>query len=237
MSIEKLDFDKVKNEKLPFTIILNSIIRDIKDARAFMVWAYLYSHSGDWDVIKEHLKNHFKFGDDCIKEIFSYLKRCKLITYFRDRRPDGRLGKNNIRVLNGMEFDKNEPFFAQKTTGVKSTPLDEVNEINASITGVLTTRVENHTCGSRALLNKDNYQRKEDTKKRKSFCATDQKIDNEKKHDFAESMDQMANEEMNLKKHEAIKEEDEQLRYTGLPAHLRPAWEELKGKLCTKKIK
>ena len=160
MSIEKLDFDKIKNEKLPFTIILNSVIQNIKDAKAFMVWTYLYSHSGDWNVIKEHLKNHFGFGDDALKDIFSYLNRCKLISYFRERKADGTLGKNNIYVLNGTEFDKEIPFKISKR--VKITPVVKTGGLETepavSTTGVKTTRVENHSSGFRGLLNKDKYE-------------------------------------------------------------------------------
>ena len=160
MSIEKLDFDKVKNEKLPFTIILNSIIQGIKDPEAFMVWTYLYSHSGNWDVIKTHLKTKYRFGDTKLKKIFSYLNRSKLVRYDKKRNNKGEMSEWNIIVLSGYNFDENIEFIEVASTKSKTDPVAK------SPLGQKPTRVDNHTDGSGALLNKENTKEKKQTKER-----------------------------------------------------------------------
>jgi len=187
MSIQKLDFQKIVSEKTPYTVLLNSVIKNIKDPIAGFIWIYLYSQSGEWDVIKVHLKNKFKIGDDKLKDIFSYLNRANLIEYVRGRKDSGHLDKVNILVLGGDKFKEEEPY---KTIGVKSTPV-------VFTTGVKTTRVENHSSGYRGLEKKDIKKERELEKKDKSFY----KNQNEKKHEWAA----MKNESVSIREHEKQK--------------------------------
>lgn len=170
MTVEKLNFESVKSESLPVTIILNSVIQNIKDPTSFAVWAYLYSHSGNWKVIKEHIKNHFKIGNNKLKVIFSYLQRSQLISYERDRKSDGKVSKVDIVILNGMNFDKNEPFIAKKSTGSKIEPVVKYRE---STTGSKTRRVVFQTCGSGLLLNKTKTLNKEKAQKEREALSVD----------------------------------------------------------------
>lgn len=168
MSVQKLDAVRVTQEKKPYTQILSTVIQNIQDPIAGFIWVYLSSLSPDWIVQKEHLKTKFKIGDDKLKNIFSYLKRCNLIEYQRIRDKKGKLIKNTIHVLCGEEFKQNEPYLppppvdnSSSSTGVDSTPVvtpvDKKNEPNKN--GASIHRWSSHTCGPRAL------QIKQDTNK------------------------------------------------------------------------
>ena len=202
--IEKLDKAKLTLENQSYTQILTHVIQNIKDPVAGFVWVYLSSLPPDWLVLKEQIKNKFNLGDDKIKDIFSYLNRCKLIAYKRIRGSNGKLGKQFIHVFVGNDFDENEPY--KKTTGVKSTPQVKTR-------GVKTTRVENHSSGSRALQRKyKNKVNKITNKTKKAF------VENGKKHSFADSMDMMACETRNIAKHEVIKAKEMERKPASKPA-------------------
>lgn len=195
MSIEKLDqVTKITRENIPYTLLATHVIQNILDPIAGFIWVYLSSLPADWKVIKQNIKLKYSLGDDKIKDIFSYLKRCGLIEYKRERSADGKLGEVIIHVLCGTRFNKKEPYI--KTTGVKTTPVDKT-------TGVKATRVENHSSGFRGLQKKHNTNAFKKTKKTKSFL--DKKTQNEKRHSFADSMDQMATEAKHIRLHEQQK--------------------------------
>lgn len=156
MAIEKLDFEKVSLEKIPYTLVSTKVIQNIKNPLAGFIWIYLSSLPPDWKVNKEQIKHKFDLGDDKIKAIFSYLNRCSLIRYDRERDEAGKLGIVVVTVLCGDNYKIDEPY--QLTTGVKTTLVD-------STTGVKATRVENHTCGFRALQKKYNNKDKKKIKK------------------------------------------------------------------------
>jgi hypothetical protein len=155
MSYENLSNDSRSIlESSGFTQISNKVINNIKDGDAFLVWCYLYSKSENWKTIKQNIKNVYGFGDDKLKQIFSYLKRANLISYMRITCANGRFAHMEIKVLNGSKFDINQPFKQNKTAGVKTTPPDS------------------YTCGFDELQNKDiTKQRKE--RKTKSLSASD----------------------------------------------------------------
>lgn len=199
MSVEKIDFLKVTKESTPFSVILNSVSQNIPDLETIGLWVYLYSLPPDWKICKKQLKKKFNIGDDKLKLIFSYLKRSNLIQYFRERNEQGQIKESRIHILCGLNFIKETPF--KKTTGVKTTPIELSTENGKNTTGGLTTRVANHTCGPRALQIKQDTNKNLLTKKTKSFY----KEQNETKHDFADSMNQMAREKKHIEEHEKIK--------------------------------
>jgi hypothetical protein len=209
MAIEKLDFGKVISEKIPYTLVLNSVIQNIKNLEALAVWIYLYSKPTDWKVIKSNLKNEYHIGNKKIKDIFSYLNRCKLIKYTQARCEKGTLAPIDILVLNGEKFDKKVTFQAEKTTGSKIDPLVEFIDLTA---GSILHPPASRTTGFSPLQKKENTKERKSTKK--SFC------ENSKKHEFAGSMDQMANEAKYIK-------ENEEFKSTPMPDSLRKLYKGL----------
>lgn len=123
MSVEKFN-PSISGESIPYVQANTHVIQNIDNLEALAVWIYLLTLPKDWLVMKSHIKKHFGIGDDKIKRIFAYLKRCGLIEYVRERDEKGKLRKSEIKVLNGTRFIN-----PKKPTGVKTTPL------------------ENHTCG------------------------------------------------------------------------------------------
>jgi len=210
MSIEKLDFQKVTKENLPYTLILTKVIQNIKHKDALAIWVYLSSLPPDWKINKEHLKLHFHVGDRTLQAIFSYLNRSNLITYKRERFEDGTLGIVIVHVLCGDEFKFDEPY-------VLTTP-QKTHVVVDLTTPQKTTRVANHTSGSEAL------QKKQDNKRKRTAFTnkTKSSYENAKKHAFAESMDQMATESKHIKEHEARKAiEKGNDKRTGMPQEIK----------------
>lgn len=148
MSIEKLDFSKVTKENIPYTLISNKVIQNIKDPVAGFIWVYLSSLPPNWDVNKEHLKKKFGLGNNKLKRILAYLSRSNLIQYVRLRNDDGTLDIMAIHILCGDKFDINQPF---ESTGSKSEPVELST---GSTTGSIIHPVVNQTSGSGLLQKK-----------------------------------------------------------------------------------
>ena len=106
MSVQKFNSKtKVFNQPIPYTQINSNVIQNITDMEAGFVWVYLQSKSMNWNVIKTHIKTHFKVGDKKIKTIFAYLNRHNLIRYHQIRTEDGKkISHHDIEVLNGEDF-------------------------------------------------------------------------------------------------------------------------------------
>ncbi len=156
MSVEKFN-PKVKGESIPYLQANRHVVQNITNTDSLAVWIYLLSLPADWNIIKEHVQKHFHIGQDKLKKIFAYLKRVNLIDYVKERRADGTLGTTEIIVLNGSKFnDGTADLSTENTTGVKTTPL------------------ENHTCGSELLHIKQNTY---EILNKKSFCEKDEKAE------------------------------------------------------------
>lgn len=106
MSVEKFNSkSKITHEKIPFTQVSNIVINGITDLEAGFVYIYLLSKSGDWEIIKSHIKNRFKIGDKKVRTIFSYLAKRNLIKYHAIRTANGsKISHCDIEVLNGSAF-------------------------------------------------------------------------------------------------------------------------------------
>lgn len=163
MSIEKLDFETIEHEKVPFTLVHTKVIQKITDHFAGFIWVYLQSLPSNWKVNKTHLQNHFGIGEDKLKNHLAYLHRSKLIEYHRRRNPNGTLGKITIRVLNGMEFNNNpgnknniKTICTIDTTGVKSHP---VVDHTSGFYPPYTNTIENLTNNNEELIDLDLVQK------------------------------------------------------------------------------
>lgn len=154
MAVEKFNTkSKVTHEKIPFTQVSNIVINGITDLEAGFVYIYLLSKSGDWEIIKSHIKNRFKIGDAKIKKIFSYLAKRNLIRNILIKTEDGsRISHHDIEVLNGSAF------------------------IPENSTGSVFNPVEFHTYGNKATTKERDLLKKE--KKLKGFIK-DQKTNKE----------------------------------------------------------
>lgn len=202
MAIEKLDFTKVTHQKLPFTQIFNKVIQNIKNAEAFMIWAYLASLPSDWNVCKEQLKKKFGYGIVKMRQVFSYLHRANLVEYSQERKLDGTVGNATIHVLCGDLFDIDEPWL----------PSAKIKSISPVISPVRqkTAPPVNRPYGKQHTTNKQIHKEKSlKQKKQKSFSAhAELKKQNKQKHEFADSMNQMANEAKHIEEHENRKKEE-----------------------------
>jgi len=216
MTIEKLNNDsKIHRENSPYAQILNSITINIKDNDAYRLYCYLYSKSSTWNVAKEWTSKQCNVGERKAKQCWSYLERCGLIEYIVVRDGKGKIIKHDVRVLNGTKFNPNESFVKEKIPiGAEIAPVDvsvdkygrNYNKNNENVhhthrcknpPGGETTRVD-----IAPLLNKDLTNKDFERNKEKSFY----KESNEKKHDFANSMDQIARESNHIEEHEIIKQ-------------------------------
>lgn len=134
MSVEKLsDTPRILREECPFTQIPNTVIEHIKDNDAFRVYAFLYSKDREWVVVKEWTRETLGISERKARQIWSYLNRCKLIEYRKNRNTDGTLNKPDVVVLNGLKFNpdvlfenpKEKPMNDSSTTGAETAPLDD----------------------------------------------------------------------------------------------------------------
>lgn len=148
-SFDALSLDsKTRRQSTGFTQISNNVINNIKDADAFLVWCYLYSKPSTWKTIKSNIKNVYGFGDAKMAQIFSYLRRANLIEYVQEKCANGKFAQVVIVVLNGLDFDKNQPFKENAPLPPKTAPT------------------VNRTNGNDELINKDNnkYVKENNTK-------------------------------------------------------------------------
>lgn len=104
MSVEKLDFSYVRQEKKSFTTYLNEVIQNIRDGFVLAVYVYLASLPPEWKVNKKHLMLHFGVGREKISSALAWLRRHKLLEYERERNPDGTLASVGIAVKDGQDF-------------------------------------------------------------------------------------------------------------------------------------
>ncbi len=207
MSIEKLsDSSKIYVERNPYVQILSNIVEYIKDNDAYRLYSYLASKSRDWQVAKKWTAQQCGVGQTKAKKCWSYLERCGLIEYVIHKNEKGKILKYDMRVLNGSRFNRYISFLkkyqaknCQKPIGIESEPMDETQWSRNPPTGKPTPLDFSPQLNKDSELNKDIKPNKE-----KSFYK-DQKQYNSKRHDFADSMDQMANEQRHIAEHEQTK--------------------------------
>ncbi|MFA6080744.1 MAG: hypothetical protein WC753_04710 [Candidatus Gracilibacteria bacterium] len=145
MSVEKLSFNTVMQENIPFTMVCTKVIQSIAyNHFALTLWIYLSSLPPDWNVNKVHLKRELRIGDDKLNDALSFLNKSKLISYVKHRTPNGQISNISILVLNGSKF--------------------------VNIQEDKTTRVEIHPSGDSGLQIETNNK---ENKKLKSSCSSE----------------------------------------------------------------
>lgn len=214
MSIEKLDFEKVIKEEIPYTLISTKVIQKLADPLALAIWVYLASLPPDWKVNKTHIQNHFVIGICKAKKIFSYLKKSNLIEYIQPKNSDGSYGEMAVNVLCGDNFNP---------AGIESIPPDK----SACFTGgIKPVRPGNRSNGKMTHTKETNKQNKDSKQnKHKSFCKSEeQKASNEQKHEWAP-----------MKNESAAIEENEVFKRCPMPDSLRKQMQALKNNLGGKR--
>ncbi len=227
MSTEKLtDASKIYLEEHPYTGIFNNVILQIKDNDAFRMYCYLASKSRDWNIVKNWTAKQCGIGERKAKQCWSYLERCGLMQYIRKRDENGKFTHHDIQILNGSQFNPDEPFL--KASGAETAPVEK-----------LSTEMGHHRCKNppsgettrvdfAPLLNKEITNKDFETKKRKSFCATAQKkpkshwrAENERKHAFAEAKDITAVSKKQMEQEAKHIEESNAFKRSPMPDNLR----------------
>lgn len=190
MSIEKLDSVKIKQEKIPFTIHLNYVLQNVKHPLALAIWVYLTSLPEAWVVHRNQLMEHFGIGRDKLKDALSFLNENHLLEYSQDKLENGKFGTHHILVKSGQEFEV----------------------IHRTVAGGLKNRSTVLPVGGETAPIKEIRNINKETDKKKSFCENEQKKSksdwreqNARKPEWAESKNQMANEQRHIEEHEAIK--------------------------------
>lgn len=109
INIHKYNATLFEKEHLPFTQICNKVIQNITNIQAGFIWVYLQSLPATWIPNKFHLMSHFGISERTYQRIMSYLSDCKLVSYERDRKPNGTLAEVRLIVHNGINFTQAPP--------------------------------------------------------------------------------------------------------------------------------
>jgi len=134
-------FTDLVKEKIPFTVLPNDVVQQIKSPMALGLWCYLMSLPDKWEVNRQHLMNHFEIGRDRLDTVLKWLIDHKLIEYIWVRNTKGLVEKVTLHVKNGKDFlnyIKNQNL---DTTGLKSLPLVKPQPVDNS----LSTTLKNHS--------------------------------------------------------------------------------------------
>ena len=104
MSVEKLDFNYVRQSQKSFTTFLNDVIQNLHDLSVLGVYCYLSSLPQDWNINRKQLMNHFGIGINKIDNTLKWMKDNYLLEYSRERKENGTLGKGFIIIKDGVDF-------------------------------------------------------------------------------------------------------------------------------------
>jgi hypothetical protein len=181
-NIEKLDFNKVIQQKIPYSVFMNSVIQQINNTDALAIYVYLYSLPPNWHINKEHLANKFQLGDKKLRSIFSYLNRSGLLEYRKEKnKKTGQMEGTIIHLLNGEKFDSTVLFKIQKTS-LKPTQakIASLDKSSLKPTQAIPDPVENRPCGREGLQKKEKYKVYKSKKETKRFSAQNQKTNEPK---------------------------------------------------------
>ncbi len=156
MSIEKLDFELIEKESVPFVVVSTFAIQNIKNAKAGFIWIYLHSLPVDWNVNKFQVMKHFDLSERDYQRHMSYLCKHNLIEYHRNRNPNGTLGAVVIIVLNGLKMKLDKDIDHTAKFGIVDEPLRQ------NTTPPKPTRVVSGTLTNTITTTKTNKKKKEE---------------------------------------------------------------------------
>lgn len=215
MSVEKFIINK---ESSNYTIIPNKVLQNLRDAEALALWCYLQSLPPGWVFHKNKIKEQFGWGRDKLDKKLSVLKVHNLVEPRVVRGIKGKFTEWTLDVKNGDNFtiDQNTDF---QCTGELSTEISQICSKNSPEYGLPGTGQPGTGPDTpiNTIFNKNKIYKKSFYKD----LYKEQKQENEKKHAFAESMNQMANEKKYIEVHEKEK-------YAPMPDNLRELCKRLK---------
>lgn len=161
MSIQKLDTATLRKSQIPYTQVLNTVVQNLRNRDALVIWVYLSSMPSDWIISKEQIRRHFKIGTKAAKNAFAELKRRNLISYANEKDDKGRIIKWYMDLLDGMDF---------VVDNLEEKPKKSTTKKSKS-TGSKTTRVETHASG-KDIPTKEIENKKRNKKEKKKYIAT-----------------------------------------------------------------
>lgn len=193
MTVDKFRLTKDDSD---YTTFPNSLLQGLNNAEALGLYVYLSSLPPTWEFYKEQIQKHFKIGRDKLEKSLKILSSCKLIEIFQERNLKGHFHNWRLHVCNPRSF--------QPLTDFQGTDQTSVNATSAPFTDLpLTVNQSLDNSSYKRNINKTN----KNIKNTKS--SLDKKsVDNSKRHSFANSMDQMANEKKHIQEHEKRKQQE-----------------------------
>ena len=162
MSVQKLAGSaRLKIEKAPYTMILTDVIQGIKDNDALRLYLCLADKPQNWNVVKSYAEREAGIGQRKAKQCWSYLNRCGLIKYLSHKDDKGKIMRCEMMILNGSEFNAEEPFALNRllrvpnaggdlSTGAVVAPVEAAHFL-AALPAVKQTLLEEHLRSKRDL--------------------------------------------------------------------------------------
>jgi hypothetical protein len=181
MSVEKFIVTK---EDSGYTTLPNSVLQHLFNLEALGLWCYFQSKPPQWNFHKDEIRSIFGVGINKLDSLLIILKKHNLVEITQDRSQKGCFATWHLHVKNGTEF---VPFNENHRTDKMHRSMKTVGTVNSTY--------------------KRKNTKKKDFKENKEKSFLDKKShDNSKRHSFADSMDQMANEAKHTKKSNELKE-------------------------------
>lgn len=201
MTVEKFRFTKDDSD---YTTFPNLLLQGLCHAEALGVYVYLSSLPPSWEFHKDQIRKHFNIGRDKLEKILCILLAHGLIQIFQERNLAGQFNNWRLHVNNPCTFKPLTDF-----QGTDKTPVVDAFQPFTDLPFTANQSLVNSSYKRNNKKNKDFKKNKHKSflvKKSKSAkCAS---VDNSKRHAFAESMDQMANEQKHIEEHNNLKAQE-----------------------------
>lgn len=136
INIHKYDFNEYEKEKIPFTLICDTVIDGCTNYTAGWIWMYLLRRPADWVPCKWEIMKHFNISEPTYKRHMQYLKSCGLVELRQSRNDDGTLGNIRIIVLSGAKFNPAGDTYQGIIFDVSNDPVDNSSNENDDDRGI-----------------------------------------------------------------------------------------------------
>lgn len=199
-----------------FTIVSNNVIFVLKNnLEALGFYLYLLSLPDEWEFYKTVLAKECSIGIKKVDKLLRVLKDFGLVKYGQERNEKGRFERFFLEIYDVEQI--NEP---KSPDGNFCRTVETVGRIGEAIKEEVIKKESFSLKNKYKSFYKDNEKNKKSVDKCKKIRA-EKKKENEKKHDFAESMNKMAQEKKHI-------EENEKLKYAPMPSNLKTFIQSLK---------
>lgn len=174
-----------------FTTVSNNVIHTLKgDLECLGFYLYLLSLPDNWEFYKTEIMNTCNIGMKKLDTLLKKLSTHGLIVYGQKRDGKGQFSHFFIDIYDTESL---------KNNNIESYPQDEtiIDSPVGNFCRTDSTAKRFQQPIKEVLQNKDFNKQNKD----KSSCVKTQKAENQKRHDFADSMDKNANESRHIKEH------------------------------------